>query len=161
MRIYENGKYRDMTEHELAEMQEQQEQAEREYWDNVSYDDAVNAEIRKRYTESQEFSIPVFLHRDSKNNAPRGLFRPRPGNRIYGMPCQGCRCRTRRAPEWHLLPVSRKMPPGGRQGECCPLSCSRPHNRYLFLEQGGILKRAYQVVIRSSSKRSESLREIL
>lgn len=57
MRIYENGKYRDMTEQELAEMQEQQEQAEKEYWSNITYDEAVNAEIRKRYTESQEFSI--------------------------------------------------------------------------------------------------------
>lgn len=28
-----------------------------EYWATVSYDDAVNAEIRKRYSESQEFSI--------------------------------------------------------------------------------------------------------
>lgn len=57
MRIYENGIYRDMTEEEIAEMQEQQAQEEKEYWNNISYDEAVNVEIRKRYTESQEFAI--------------------------------------------------------------------------------------------------------
>ena len=30
---------------------------EGEYWANVDYEEAVNGEIRKRYTESQEFSI--------------------------------------------------------------------------------------------------------
>ena len=30
---------------------------EREYWSNIPYDEAVNNEIRKRYTESQEFAI--------------------------------------------------------------------------------------------------------
>lgn len=50
MRICENGTYRDLT---IAE----QEQAEKEYWQSVSYDDAVNAKIRERYTESQEFAI--------------------------------------------------------------------------------------------------------
>jgi hypothetical protein len=34
-----------------------QEQEEKEYWATISYDDAVNAEIRKQYTESQEFAI--------------------------------------------------------------------------------------------------------
>jgi len=57
MRVYENGKYRDMTDEEIAEMQEQQEKSEREYWNSISYDDAVNNEIRKRYSESQEFAI--------------------------------------------------------------------------------------------------------
>ena len=37
--------------------EEQQQAAEREYWANISYDDAVNAEIRKQYSESQEFAI--------------------------------------------------------------------------------------------------------
>ena len=30
---------------------------EREYWANIDYAEAVNNEIRKRYTESQEFAI--------------------------------------------------------------------------------------------------------
>lgn len=57
MRIYDNGTYRDMTQEEIAEMQAQTEAQEREYWANIPYDEAVNNEIRKRYTESQEFAI--------------------------------------------------------------------------------------------------------
>ena len=57
MRIYENGIYRDLTPEELAEMQAEQERQEREYWQSIPYDDAVNAKIRERYTESQEFAI--------------------------------------------------------------------------------------------------------
>lgn len=57
MRVYENGIYRDLTPEELAQMQIEQEQAEKEYWATISYDEAVNAEIRKQYTESQEFAI--------------------------------------------------------------------------------------------------------
>jgi hypothetical protein len=30
---------------------------EQEYWDNIDYDEAVNNEIRKKYSESQEFAI--------------------------------------------------------------------------------------------------------
>lgn len=54
---YINGKPIKITQEELAEMQLAQEQAEKEYWANIPYDDAVNAEIRKQYTESQEFAI--------------------------------------------------------------------------------------------------------
>lgn len=57
MRIYDNGIYRDLTPEELAEMEAQQQAVEQEYWANISYDDAVNAEIRKRYSESAEFAI--------------------------------------------------------------------------------------------------------
>ena len=57
MKIYENGSYRDLTPEEIAQMQAEQEQAEKEYWQSVSYDEAVNAKIRERYTESQEFAI--------------------------------------------------------------------------------------------------------
>ena len=52
-----NGKYIEMTAEEITAMQEAQEQAEREYWQTVDYAEAVNAEIRKRYTESAEFAI--------------------------------------------------------------------------------------------------------
>lgn len=33
------------------------EDCEQEYWDNISYDEAVNNEIRKKYSQSQEFAI--------------------------------------------------------------------------------------------------------
>lgn len=55
--ILVNGQYRELTPQEIAEMNAQAEQAEREYWANIPYDEAVNAEIRKRYSESQEFAI--------------------------------------------------------------------------------------------------------
>lgn len=57
MRIFDGKVYRDMTAEEIAAMQEAKEAAEREYWVSIDYDEAVNAEIRKRYTESQEFAI--------------------------------------------------------------------------------------------------------
>lgn len=57
MRVLENGKYRDMTPEEIATTEAQAEQAEREYWQAVSYDEAVDAQIRKRYSVSQEFAI--------------------------------------------------------------------------------------------------------
>ena len=57
MRIYENGVYRDMTPEEITAMQTEAERAEAEYWANINYDEAVNAKIRERYTESQEFAI--------------------------------------------------------------------------------------------------------
>ena len=55
--IYENGKYREMTHEEIAEQEKAVEQAEKEYWQSVPYDEAVDAEIRKRYSVSQEFAI--------------------------------------------------------------------------------------------------------
>jgi hypothetical protein len=57
MRIFDGKQYRDMTEEEIAEMKQGIAKAEREYWLNIPYDEAVNTEIRKRYTESQEFAI--------------------------------------------------------------------------------------------------------
>ena len=57
MRVYENGTYRDLTPSEIAEIEAQQQKAEREYWQSVPYDEAVNAEIRKKYSESAEFAI--------------------------------------------------------------------------------------------------------
>lgn len=64
MRIYENGKYRDMTPAEIAEMEAQAAEQERQYWQTTPYDDAVDAEIRKRYSVSQEFAI--LRQRDEK-----------------------------------------------------------------------------------------------
>ena len=59
-----NGRYRDMTPEEIAEREAQTLETDRQYWSTVDYDEAVNAEIRKRYTESQEFSI--LRQRDEK-----------------------------------------------------------------------------------------------
>ena len=47
----------DLTPSELAEMQRVQAEQEKAYWQNISYDEAVNAEIRKKYSESAEFAI--------------------------------------------------------------------------------------------------------
>lgn len=55
--IWENGKVREMTTEEIAEREAQIQATEREYWHSVPYDDAVNTEIRKQYSESQEFAI--------------------------------------------------------------------------------------------------------
>ena len=57
MRIFDGTKYRDMTEEEIAEMQVQQAEAEKQYWSSVDYGEAINSEIRKQYTESEEFAI--------------------------------------------------------------------------------------------------------
>ena len=55
--IYVNGVYREPTAEEIAEQEAQNRAAEREYWLSIPYDEAVNAEIRKKYSESQEFAI--------------------------------------------------------------------------------------------------------
>ena len=57
MKIYENGKYRELTPSEIAEMEAANAQAELEYWKNVDYEDAVVAEIRKKYNINQELAI--------------------------------------------------------------------------------------------------------
>jgi hypothetical protein len=64
MRICENGIYREAAPTEIAEMEAVNAQAEREYWENIPYDEAVDAEIRKRYSISQEFAI--LRQRDEK-----------------------------------------------------------------------------------------------
>ena len=57
MRVYENGIYRDLTAEEIAALEAQAQVVEQEYWANISYDEAVNVEIRKKYSESAEFAI--------------------------------------------------------------------------------------------------------
>ena len=57
MKKWVNGDYVEMTEEELAQMNAQAEQAEREYWATISYEDAVNDKIREKYSASQEFAI--------------------------------------------------------------------------------------------------------
>lgn len=57
MKKYINGKYVELTAEEISALEAERKAAEREYWQNVIYDEAVNAKIRERYTESQEFAI--------------------------------------------------------------------------------------------------------
>lgn len=57
MRIFDGKEYREMTDEEMEIFEARRVEEEREYWQNIVYDDGVNAEIRKRYTESQEFAI--------------------------------------------------------------------------------------------------------
>lgn len=64
MRICDNGVMRDATPEEIASMEAARQNAERERWLNVNYDKAVDNEIRKRYSVSQEFAI--LRQRDEK-----------------------------------------------------------------------------------------------
>ena len=57
MKISKNGVVRDMTEEEIAQYNAAQAEIEKEYWLNIPYEDAVNAEIRKKYSDSAEFAI--------------------------------------------------------------------------------------------------------
>ena len=52
MRVYDNGKYRDMTAEEIAEMDRISAEVP-----TMTYDEAVDIEIRKKYSASQEFAI--------------------------------------------------------------------------------------------------------
>ena len=64
MKKYVNGQYIELTPEEITAMQAEAEQAERNYWQNIGYNEAVNAKIRERYTDSQEFAI--LRQRDEK-----------------------------------------------------------------------------------------------
>lgn len=64
MRIFDGKVYRDMTAEEKAQRDEEAEAAEREHWSRTPYGEAVNAEIRKRYTASAEFAL--LRQRDEK-----------------------------------------------------------------------------------------------
>jgi hypothetical protein len=59
-----NGKIREMTADELSAMDAERSEAERRYFLETPYDEAVNTEIRKRYSVSQEFAI--LRQRDEK-----------------------------------------------------------------------------------------------
>lgn len=59
MGYWKNGVYYETPEptaEELAQIKEAEE-AQLEYWSTIPYKEAVNAEIRKRYDESDEFAI--------------------------------------------------------------------------------------------------------
>jgi hypothetical protein len=55
--IYDGRCYRNETPEELAVREAQAREVQRQYWQSIPYDEAVDAEIRKRYSISQEFAI--------------------------------------------------------------------------------------------------------
>ena len=57
MRMFDGKVYRDMTPEEIAEMNAGTEQFEREYWANISYEDAVSTEFRKNYSQDRVEAI--------------------------------------------------------------------------------------------------------
>ena len=59
-----NGDCIEFTPEEISAMESQAAETERQYWLSTPYGDAVDAEIRKRYTVSQEFAI--LRQRDEK-----------------------------------------------------------------------------------------------
>ena len=61
---YVNGKPVEMTPEEIAQFQAKHEQYEREYWQSIPYEEAVDMKIREKYTASQEFAI--LRQRDEK-----------------------------------------------------------------------------------------------
>ena len=60
MKKYINGQIVEMTAEEIAAIEAE----EAAYWQSVDYGEAVNAKIRERYSESQEFAI--LRQRDDK-----------------------------------------------------------------------------------------------
>ena len=52
-----NGKIIEMIPEEIAQLQLEHEQFEKEYWANISYEEAVDMKIREKYSISQEFAI--------------------------------------------------------------------------------------------------------
>ena len=52
-----NGVSVEITPEELAAIEAEAASAEAAYWQSIDYGEAVNAKIRERYSESQEFAI--------------------------------------------------------------------------------------------------------
>lgn len=57
MKKFINGQYIELTAEEIAAMEADRQLEEAAYWGSVDYGDAVNAKIRERYSESQEFAV--------------------------------------------------------------------------------------------------------
>lgn len=57
MKKYVNGIAIELTPEELAEVEAARQAEEQEYWANVPYDEAVEAEIAEKYTIGQELAI--------------------------------------------------------------------------------------------------------
>lgn len=57
MKKYLNGKYVEITDSEILQTKQQHYEYEKHYWNSVDYGDAINAEIRNKYSQSEEFAI--------------------------------------------------------------------------------------------------------
>lgn len=72
MRKFEGNAYRDMTPKEIADREAELLERERQYWLNISYDEAVSVEFRKTYSQDRVEAIinnylldptnPLFVH---------------------------------------------------------------------------------------------------
>lgn len=52
-----NGKYIEMTQEEIARMQFEQKETEKEYYQSMSYGELVNLFVRERYSLSEEIAL--------------------------------------------------------------------------------------------------------
>lgn len=57
MKIFDGQTYRELTPEEIAQRQADAEAENRKHWSTISYDDAVNDEIRKRYLQQSVEAI--------------------------------------------------------------------------------------------------------
>lgn len=57
MKKYINGEYIELTAEEIEAQAAAAEAAEAEYWRTADYGEAINAKIREKYTESEEFAL--------------------------------------------------------------------------------------------------------
>ena len=64
MKKYVDGKYIEMTPEEISQIEAEAQKIEADYWRTIDYDEAVNTEIRKRYSDSQEYAL--LRQRDKK-----------------------------------------------------------------------------------------------
>ena len=64
MRKFDGKSYRDMTPDEIAKLQAEQEQAEKEYWSNITYKQAIIDQIRLKYDNDDENAL--LRQRDTK-----------------------------------------------------------------------------------------------
>ena len=57
MKKYVNGEYLELTQEETVRMQFEQKEAEKEYFQSMSYGELVNMFGRERYTLSEELAV--------------------------------------------------------------------------------------------------------
>ena len=62
-----NGKYIEITPEEIAEQQAQAEQADREHWQSISYEEGVHLEFRKEFTQQAVEAIQNNYFLDPNN----------------------------------------------------------------------------------------------
>lgn len=74
MRIFDGKQYRDLTPEEISKMQADAEKAEREYWANIPYDEAVHTEFRKDYPQHKVEAIQNNYLKDPTNEEYRAKF---------------------------------------------------------------------------------------